>query len=638
MMMMILGTDDASTQELPEDNIGKRGRFSVSQSSVSGAINEEEASLPIPVPDVASTRLLTDGNVSGERQSRMARLSQSINATVDGFRVTRSASASAQRSPCETVAKKRRTAASVLCQSQAMNHDASLPIPESTNASADITLWKASRKLRSNASCSCRLEAIIDDEPIPITGSTSAPAGRKRRTSVSRSSQSQAMDVAVSLSTPAPAQGLLHEIICRKHRTNVSWSSQSRAVNDEACLPIPESSNALAQRLPVESVGGKLQMDVPQSSQSQSHGVNDEASVPLPESTDTSAQALPDETFSSAVGSTSIRKRTWGKTRNIQLLLLPNGQKLPLEFNKHGQPIGLHASKFSSYLGNLVRNGGDAPISLLHWENVTEETREKIYARLLEKFEFAETPLIKERIMQKMGKKFCDHKYHLKHDYYDKYETTEERLANVPEGISKNDWAAFVSYHDMEETKEKCAKNKCNRAKQVIPHYTGSKSYAQIRAEEAKKDPELREPSQLKMFRIAYTKKNGSVGSSAAQEILEKFENLSNQSEDSSSSKREDEIYRQIIGPERHGRVRGFGLGPTPSSVFGNTPSRTELMNQLREASERNDELQSRIRELEKKIEDDRKKMEEQKKKAEEDRSKMDLLFSIVEEMRARPR
>ncbi|OWM77212.1 hypothetical protein CDL15_Pgr028849 [Punica granatum] len=530
-------SDDASTQELPEDNIGKRGRFSVSQSSVSGAINEEEASLPIPVPDVASTRLLTDGNVSGERQSRMARLSQSINATVDGFRVTRSASASAQRSPCETVAKKRRTAASVLCQSQAMNHDASLPIPESTNASADITLWKASRKLRSNASCSCRLEAIIDDEPIPITGSTSAPAGRKRRTSVSRSSQSQAMDVAVSLSTPAPAQGLLHEIICRKHRTNVSWSSQSRAVNDEACLPIPESSNALAQRLPVESVGGKLQMDVPQSSQSQSHGVNDEASVPLPESTDTSAQALPDETFSSAVGSTSIRKRTWGKTRNIQLLLLPNGQKLPLEFNKHGQPIGLHASKFSSYLGNLVRNGGDAPISLLHWENVTEETREKIYARLL-----------------------------------------------------------------------------------------------------AKKDPELREPSQLKMFRIAYTKKNGSVGSSAAQEILEKFENLSNQSEDSSSSKREDEIYRQIIGPERHGRVRGFGLGPTPSSVFGNTPSRTELMNQLREASERNDELQSRIRELEKKIEDDRKKMEEQKKKAEEDRSKMDLLFSFVEEMRARPR
>lgn len=52
-----------------------------------------------------------------------------------------------------------------------------------------------------------------------------------------------------------------------------------------------------------------------------------------------------------------------------------------------------------------------------------------------------------------MGKKFSDHKYQLKHEYYDKYETTEERLENVPEGICKYDWAAFGSYRDMEETK-----------------------------------------------------------------------------------------------------------------------------------------------------------------------------------------
>ncbi|KAB1200346.1 hypothetical protein CJ030_MR0G007585 [Morella rubra] len=29
--------------------------------------------------------------------------------------------------------------------------------------------------------------------------------------------------------------------------------------------------------------------------------------------------------------------------------------------------------------------------------------------------------------------------------------------------------------------------------------------------------------------------------------------------------------YAQVIGPERHGRIRGVGLGPTPSSHPANT-------------------------------------------------------------------
>lgn len=61
-------------------------------------------------------------------------------------------------------------------------------------------------------------------------------------------------------------------------------------------------------------------------------------------------------------------------------------------------------------------------------------------------------------------------------------------------------------------------------------------------------------------------------------------------------------------------------------------------MNQLREANNCDDELRSKIQQLERKIEDDRKTMEEQKKKAEEDRKKMDLLFSLVEELRGMPR
>ena len=45
-----------------------------------------------------------------------------------------------------------------------------------------------------------------------------------------------------------------------------------------------------------------------------------------------------------------------------------------------------------------------------------------------------------------------------------------------------------------------------------------------------------------------------------------------------------DEIYTQVIGPERHRRVRGYEFGPTPTSIFGSTSKRqstTNLANNL---------------------------------------------------------
>nr|CAN70148.1 hypothetical protein VITISV_044012 [Vitis vinifera] len=50
-----------------------------------------------------------------------------------------------------------------------------------------------------------------------------------------------------------------------------------------------------------------------------------------------------------------------------------------------------------------------------------------------------------------------------------------------------------------------------------------------------------------------------------------------------------DEIYTQVMGLERHGRVRGYGFGPTPTSVFGSTSRRRSgaiLSTQLENAQE----------------------------------------------------
>ncbi|WOK93909.1 hypothetical protein Cni_G02610 [Canna indica] len=163
-------------------------------------------------------------------------------------------------------------------------------------------------------------------------------------------------------------------------------------------------------------------------------------------------------------------------------------------------------------------------------------------------------------------------------------------------------------------------------------------------------NPEHREPSSWKMFYIAHTKSDASLNSIAAQEIVDKFKALAQESY-SSTSTTEDEIYRQVVGPERHGRTRGYGLGPTPTTVFGTTPGRIELASQLRIANTQNAELKTKIDDLEKKIDDDRRKMEERmmeermemerkkmEEKMEEDRRKMQILLAFVEEMKTNKR
>ena len=53
------------------------------------------------------------------------------------------------------------------------------------------------------------------------------------------------------------------------------------------------------------------------------------------------------------------------------------------------------------------------------------------------------------------------------------------------------------------------------------------------------------------------------------------FRELNEAQEGGPSNSIGDDIYTQVIGAERHGRVRRYGLGPTPKSVFGSTPGQS---------------------------------------------------------------
>ncbi|WOK97743.1 hypothetical protein Cni_G06451 [Canna indica] len=134
---------------------------------------------------------------------------------------------------------------------------------------------------------------------------------------------------------------------------------------------------------------------------------------------------------------------------------------------------------------------------------------------------------------------------------------------------------------------------------------------------------------------------------SAPSQHRDKFKALA-QELDSSTPTTKEEIYRQVVGPERHGHTRGYGLGPTSTTVFGTTPGHIELTSQLRIANTQNAELKTKIDDLEKKMDDDRRKMEERmeermemerkkvEEKMEEDRRKMQILLAFVEEMKTK--
>ena len=81
------------------------------------------------------------------------------------------------------------------------------------------------------------------------------------------------------------------------------------------------------------------------------------------------------------------RKR--GPTRNIGLLALRPGERIPVSFNEYGQVVNeIKGRRLKSYLGTLVRNQHNVPLQLNGWKSVIVDDKEKIWALVLVCFLF----------------------------------------------------------------------------------------------------------------------------------------------------------------------------------------------------------------------------------------------------------
>ncbi|PKU64913.1 hypothetical protein MA16_Dca018428 [Dendrobium catenatum] len=127
------------------------------------------------------------------------------------------------------------------------------------------------------------------------------------------------------------------------------------------------------------------------------------------------------------------------------------GERLVVNFNKYGQPIGKNKSLFVEFLGTIPRNGKYAPIDIRSWDQMPKSFKKINNLFFQEIFEITRGSDV--CVLQSIGKKWRNWKADVKSRYYDPNMTTELQLCNVPKSILKDQWKNLLSYWNSEESK-----------------------------------------------------------------------------------------------------------------------------------------------------------------------------------------
>ncbi|XP_068487949.1 uncharacterized protein [Phaseolus vulgaris] len=190
-----------------------------------------------------------------------------------------------------------------------------------------------------------------------------------------------------------------------------------------------------------------------------------------------------------------------------------------------------------------------------------------------------------------------------------------------PEVMNKDHWASFVDYRLNSRTKEIAKKNKDNRKKQTVPHTGGSKSIARKKDEMEK---ELgRKVSRGEVWVATHKHANGEFVNDGAREIGEKIQAYESNTSSLSHDISIDDSLAHAFGNEEYcGRVRGMGLGPCPSHVFGYTRnSRTGI------SSTTYRELENQVIALKSQLDEQNKRYEEREKRYEEHEKRFEIMM-----------
>ncbi|XP_073116157.1 uncharacterized protein [Elaeis guineensis] len=328
-------------------------------------------------------------------------------------------------------------------------------------------------------------------------------------------------------------------------------------------------------------------------------------------------------------GSGRVRPRR-GPTVVRDVWQMCEGERIVVECNQLGQPIKKAACLLTSFLGTVARRPQLCPLGYAKWNDMLPTYKVELL-RVIES-KFVLPPSTHDFVMKSLNRKWKEYKAQLKKDYMRQGMTEEEVARNCPPDVPPHQWMELVHYWFSERAQTYSAIGRAARAAQSVPHTSGSKSYARLRQEF--EDEHGREPGQVEFYRMTHTHQDGTFVRDESRDLYERATSLIAERDDESAastqqSRIEAEVFTELMGPERYGRVRGYGVGVTPTQL-------SEVSRYTQHAA--TDAQDSRVRRLEAEIQEIRQsraaEMEEMRQSRAEMqamRGQIDRLTSLLE-------
>nr|XP_025607822.1 uncharacterized protein LOC112701257 [Arachis hypogaea] len=216
-------------------------------------------------------------------------------------------------------------------------------------------------------------------------------------------------------------------------------------------------------------------------------------------------------------------KKVRGPTRNLELAKLSAGKRLDISWRMN-RPVGPNTKLFKSRCTVLVREVKNAPLKVKEWADIKIENKIKML------------DLVSHLVWAQMNSSYRSYRHLLKKRYFEPYNNPEIARANVPLEMKKEDWDYLVNLWIDEGWQFE---------------QTGQ------------------EIDRLRLWELTHTRANGQACNEETQEKLDLLKELSSQVNEGTLEMNEHEVMVEIFGPERHGQVRGYGTGMTPTQLWG---------------------------------------------------------------------
>ncbi|GJX96686.1 putative reverse transcriptase domain-containing protein [Tanacetum coccineum] len=171
----------------------------------------------------------------------------------------------------------------------------------------------------------------------------------------------------------------------------------------------------------------------------------------------------------------------------------PGGIKIKVTFDALNRVSGLHRALFLSFLGDLVRE--HIGLKILSWKKVDKESRDKLWDEITRYFDVDLT--VRNLVMHRLGKLLRNFRMKLREKYILPNLNTPSKLNELPAKYSAivkaEEWVEFVNYTTTDAYKEKSARGKMARSKNVYHHKMGRGGYVFVKEKMKEADDTIKE-------------------------------------------------------------------------------------------------------------------------------------------------